>query len=84
MLEKYEKSEFYKSLDFSNLLDFSNILDFSTLTLTCQIWQDLLDPAKFCQKCLGVKNAIVRIDTHTDTQTEISLSCIYQCPNVKE
>ena len=78
MLEKYEKSELYKSLDFSNLLDFS------TLTLTCQIWQDLLDPAKFCQKCLSVKNSIVQIDTHTDTQTEINPSCIYQCPNVKE
>ena len=43
----------------SKSLDFSNLLDFSTLTLTCQIWQDLLDPAKFCQKCLSVKNSNV-------------------------
>ena len=44
----------------SYLLDFSNILDFYTLTFTCQIWQDLLDPAKFCQKCLSVGNSNIQ------------------------
>ena len=43
-------------------MDFFNILDFSTLTLTFQIWQDFLDPTKFCQKCLSVKNSIMGVN----------------------